>query len=94
MKQHQYRVTLEYLADQNGNAVDAEPLVFDAPNHDEIFTLIDKVRERTGLPETQAQRFVVGLKLMGEVMLENKDDAFFIRLMPTFRELMQEVKRR
>lgn len=94
MKQHQYRVTLEYLADQNGNPVACAPIVFDAPNHDEIFGLIEKVRERTGLPEDQARRFLVGLKLMGEVMLENKDHAFFARLMPTFRALMQEVKQR
>ncbi|MDO5639960.1 MAG: DUF3861 domain-containing protein [Neisseria sp.] len=92
MKKHQYRVTLEYLADADGNAVEQAPLVFDAPNHDNIFEIIEMTERREGMTPEMAQRFAVGLKLMGEVMLENKDNPLFAQLRPYMFEMMQVIK--
>ena len=39
-----------------------------------------------------AQRFAVGLKLMGEVMLENKEHPLFAELKPHFMEMMKVIK--
>ena len=39
-----------------------------------------------------AQCFAVGLKLMGEVMLENKEHPLFAELKPHFMEIMKAVK--
>lgn len=94
MKQHQYRVTLEYLADADQQPVDVAPLRFDAPNHDDIFAIIRQLGPRTGLCADDVARFVVGLKLMGEVMLENKDEPLFAPLKPHFSALMKELKKR
>ena len=74
MKQHQYRVTLDYLADADNNPVIVAPLQFNAPNHDDILAIVDDVTKRTDLSAEDAARFVVGLKLMSEVMLERKDN--------------------
>lgn len=60
MKQHQYRVTVEYLADHEGNAVQQAPLQFDATNHDDIFKIIHLVQEKRNLTPEQAMRFVTG----------------------------------
>lgn len=92
MKQHQYRVTVEYLADADGQPVDVAPLSFAAPNHDDIFALVAKMRERSALGADDAARFVVGLKLMSEAMLENKDDPLFVALKPHFGEFMKTLK--
>ena len=94
MKQHQYRVTLEYVADADNNPVNVAPLQFDAPNHDEILALIAKMSARSDLSQVDVTRFVVGLKLMSEVMLENKDDPLFYALKPHFTALMKELKSR
>lgn len=92
MKQHQFRVTLEHTADKDGNPVSAAPLTFDAPNHDNIFDIIGFMQEREGFTPEIAQRFAVGLKLMGEVMMENKDNPLFIELKPHFMEIMKVIK--
>lgn len=94
MKQHRYRVTVDYLADADGQPVDVAPLQFDAPNHDDIFAIVGKMGERSGLSPDDAARFVVGLKLMGEVMLENQDNPLFTALKPHFLALMKELKPR
>ena len=92
MKQHQFRLTLEHLADQDGQPVADEPLVFQAPNHDNIFDIVKLTEQREGFTPEMAQRFAVGLKLMGEVMLENKDNPLFAELKPHFMEMMKVIK--
>ncbi|OAM29066.1 MULTISPECIES: DUF3861 domain-containing protein [Eikenella] len=93
MKQHQFRLTLEHLADKDGHPVSAEPLVFDAPNHDNIFDIVKRMEQREGFTPEMAQRFAVGLKLMGEVMMEHKEHPLFAELKPHFMEIMKAVKR-
>ncbi|TCP91289.1 uncharacterized protein DUF3861 [Cricetibacter osteomyelitidis] len=92
MKQHQYRITVEHLTDEQGNAVQAAPLQFNAPNHDNIFQIIEKIQQRDGFTPEMAQRFAVGLKLMGEVMLENRKQPLFEQLRPHFLEMMKIIK--
>jgi hypothetical protein len=94
MKQHQYRVTLDYLADADQQPVDVPALQFSAPNHDDIFAIVKQMGERSDLSGQDVARFVVGLKLMGEVMLENRDDPLFARLKPHFSAFMKELKTR
>ncbi len=40
MKQHQYRITVEHLADAKGQAVEAQSIQFNAPNHDDLFAIL------------------------------------------------------
>ena len=94
MKQHQYRITVEHTADKDGNPVQTAPLVFDAPNHDDIFEIVEIIKQRDGFTPETAARFAVGLKLMGEVMMENKDNALFAELKPHFAEIMKTLKGR
>ncbi|WP_081710609.1 MULTISPECIES: DUF3861 family protein [Pelistega] len=53
------------------------PLIFNAPNHDNLFDIVDKVKNLESFTPEMAARFAIGLKLMGEVMLENRDMVFF-----------------
>lgn len=94
MKKHHYRVTVDYLADADNQPVNVAPLQFDAPNHDDVFALIDKMSSHTDLGRDDVARFVVGLKLMSEVMLENRDNPLFAALKPHFSAFMQELKKR
>lgn len=89
MKQHQYHVTLTHITDTDGNTVEE----FNAPNHDDLFTVLDKVRQKQ--PEIEQEilyRFVVGLKMMNEVVLENRKHEFFAQFSPSIREIMMILK--
>lgn len=70
MKQHRYRITLEYIADSDGNPVSQAPLVFEAGNHDEIMGIVELVRRRELFDDQTTAAFVVGQKLFGEVLLK------------------------
>ena len=92
MKQHRFRITVEHTADSDGNPVQREPLCFDAPNHDDILRIVEITAQREGFTPEMAQRFAVGLKLMGEVMLENRSHPLFVQLKPHFMEMMKIIK--
>lgn len=92
MKQHHYRVTLEYLADADGNHQQREPLVFEAGNHDEILGIVELLRSRELLDAQTTAAFVVGLKLFGEVMLENRSNPLFSDFWPHFLDFMKKLK--
>ncbi len=92
MKQHRYRVTLEYLTDADGNPQDGEPLVFEAGSHDEIFGIVKLARESQLLDEQSMTAFVVGQKLLGEVVLENRKKPIFSEFWPHFIDFMKTFK--
>ncbi|MDK4529572.1 DUF3861 family protein [Kingella kingae] len=44
---------------------------FSAPNHDDIFEIVARIKQRDDMGEETAVRFAVGLKLFSETALEN-----------------------
>lgn len=92
MKQHRYRVTLEHLADAQGTPSSHEPLRFEVGNHDDIIAIVERMRSRGDFGESAAA-LGVGLKLFGEVMLENRDNPLFASFKPHFSEFMKELKK-
>ncbi|MBQ6657215.1 MAG: DUF3861 domain-containing protein [Ottowia sp.] len=92
MKHHRYRITVEHLADKEGAPAQEAPIVFEAPSHDDIAQTVQRAQQGQGLDEVTAQRMTVGLKLLGEVILENRSNAFFDALGTHFREIMKTVK--
>lgn len=93
MKGHLYHLNIEYKEDAKGNAVDALPLTFAVRNHDEIFKLVEAMKNKNILDENDATAFAVGIKLFGEVMLNNRDNALFQQFQPEFRRFMQALKK-
>lgn len=78
MKGHRYRVTLEHVAAaREGQELHAGPLVFEAINHDDLFAVVQKVKERGILPENEATNLAIGLKLLGEVVIHHRNEAFY-----------------
>ncbi len=92
MKQHRYRVTLEYLTDTDGNPQQREPLVFEVGNHDEIIGTVELVRSRKLFDDQTTAAFVVGQKLFGEVMLEDRSNPIFTEFWPHFLGFMKKLK--
>jgi len=93
VKQHRYRITVEHLADAKGNpSTWPEPLRFEAGNHDDVLAIVERVRQRGDLPPDSATALAVGLKLFGEVMLENRGHPLFEEFAPHFRGFMQRLK--
>lgn len=94
MKQHRYRFTVHHLTTPNGepSAYDA-PLQFEVGNHDDLFQIAQRLRQRSDLVGINTDAFTIGLKLFGEVMLENKDHPLFADFRPHFGAFMKQLKK-
>lgn len=93
MKQHQYQVTLAHLADPTGAPSNQPPLVFKVGNHDDILSIVERMRQRGDFNHDAAAALGVGLKLFSEVMLENKDHPLFAEFKPHFLQFMKTLKK-
>lgn len=94
MKSHLYRITVEHLEDPKGNAVSADPLIFEARNHDDLFSIVDKMREKSEFDKNETEALAIGLKLFSEVMLNNRDHELFKELNPHFVQFIKALKKR
>ena len=92
MKQHRYRITVEHLHDAQGAPSTHVPLAFEVGNHDDILAIVERIRARELFDGNTATAFAVGLKLFGEVMLENRGHPLFSEFAPAFREFMKKLK--
>lgn len=92
-RHHQYRVTVEEISGEEGNA---RSLTFAARCHDDLFNVIEKTRQHGGLEADESVAMAVGLKLLGEVVLTHREDPLFADLfghIGTFiRKLKSEIK--
>lgn len=92
MKQHRYRVTLEYISDPDGNPQQGKSLFFETGNHDEIIGIVELVRQSTLMNAETTAALVVGQKLFGEVVLENRKNPIFSEFWPHFLDFMKKFK--
>lgn len=94
MKQHRYRITVEHLCDADGGPSGHPiPLQFETGNHDDIFAIVERLRQRGDFDANTAAAFGVGLKLFSEVMLENKSHPLFSEFRAHFSDFMKGLKR-
>jgi hypothetical protein len=93
MKGHRYRITVEHLEDAKGSPVQAAPLSFEARNHDDVLSIVQRMQARGTFPPDVAAQLAVGLKLFGEVMLQYRDEEIFKPLQPAFGEFMKGLKK-
>lgn len=95
MNQHRFRVTLDHLALPDGSApTPARSLSFETGNHDDILTIVERMRGRGDLPDGDATALAVGLKLFSEVMLQHRGLPLFADFAPHFKAFMQTLKQR
>ncbi|MCX7279860.1 MAG: DUF3861 domain-containing protein [Burkholderiales bacterium] len=92
MKQHQYRLTVEHLTDAQGELSGHAPLQFEVGNHDDIIAIVERLRNRSDFGEDEAAAFGVGLKLLGEVIITNKENPLFDTLRVPFAQFMKVLK--
>ena len=60
MKEHRYRITIEYIAQPDGSPPSsAQTLRFEVGNHDEILGIVNRIQQRGDLPPDKARPFAV-----------------------------------
>jgi hypothetical protein len=90
---HHYRITIEAIAaPQEAPVAQADSLRFEISNHDELFAIVERMRQREDLDPDSATALAVGLKLFSEVMLNNRQHPLFAPLKEAFPAFMKQLK--
>ena len=93
MDAYRYRVTVEQIADEKGQAVDGRSLVFEAACHDELIGLVDRVREKRVVANANASAaMMVGLKLFGEIALAERKNPMFAEVHAALGSFIRALK--
>ncbi len=94
MKQNRYRITVDHLADADGNpSLYMGALQFEAASHDDVFSIVSRMRIRGDFDSDTAAAFALGLKLFGGVMMEHRDNPLFAEMQTHFGRFMQQLKK-
>ncbi len=92
-KVHHYHLTLQYTQDNQNNPVSQPAVELDFTNHDNIFAIIDRLKDRQLFEqESDATEFAIGLKLFSEVMIRNRKHPLFEDFAPAFSDFMKKLK--
>ncbi len=91
-RHYSYRITVTPTGTPGEDAPARSSLSFEATNHDDILALVERARRSTGLAPDAAASMVVGLKLLGEVMLQEIGNPLFDPLRAGMRDFIGNLK--
>ena len=90
---NKYLLTLKLLQQANGDTNAEKQLEITVENHDEIFSIIERMQSKNIFEnEQQATEFALGLKLFTEVMIKNRKLELFDDLSTAFPLFMKKLK--
>lgn len=93
MRRHRYRVTVEHISDAHGGPVHFRPLRFEVVNHDDIIGVVTWLRDKGDFGDKEsAAALGVGLKLLGGVLLDNRDNPLLSSFLPHLYQFVKELK--
>lgn len=90
---NKYRLTIEQVSLAKEEAPLQSPLNLEFENHDEIFSIIEKINAKNLFNDAQeGTEFALGLKLFSEVMIKNRKNPLFDEFSPAFATFMKRLK--
>jgi hypothetical protein len=89
-----YRVTVTEITDAGDGVAPLNELVFTHRNHDDLARIVLLVRESSGLDADHSAALAVGLKLLGQTVLEHKANPLLDGLRTPLREFITALKAR
>ncbi|KAF2327936.1 DUF3861 domain-containing protein [Flavobacterium ginsenosidimutans] len=92
-RSNKYYLTLSLKEYANGETQPAKELGIEFDNHDEIFAIIERIKEKNIFPDdSQAVQFALGLKLFSEIKIKNRKNPLFDELNEVFPIFMKKLK--
>lgn len=85
-----YKITVEDILDKN--KFSEEKLEFKAESHDNLFKIVEQLKQNNDFNNDEAASLGVGLKLFTGVMLKNKENPLFENLIPQFKDFIMRLK--
>lgn len=93
MAKHRYRITVaEVSPAQDETLSNQPPLQFEVESPEDWHQTLQRAEQLNALDARSKQAFVIGLKLFGGVMLENRSHPLFADFAPHFGQFMRQLK--
>ena len=92
-REHRYRITVEHIGTPREDQPLRGTLTFEDGNHDDLFRIVE-LQRGSGRFKTddEAAAFAIGLKLLSEAVLRNRDDALLQQLKAPIGEFIRQLK--
>ncbi|MCQ1058971.1 DUF3861 domain-containing protein [Photobacterium sp. DNB23_23_1] len=91
MKQpNHYRITIERTNTENESS--QQTLQFEMQDREDMFAIVEKLKQGSGLDEQTSTRVGVALRLLGPAMMQDRKHPVFVDFFPHFKTFMQNVK--
>lgn len=92
-RSNKYYLTLSLKEYANGETTPAKELGIEFDNHDEIFSIIEKIKDKNLFDNHQeTTQFALGLKLFSEIKLKHRKNPLFDELNEVFPAFMKKLK--
>ncbi|MBP1222509.1 DUF3861 domain-containing protein [Flavobacterium sp. 1355] len=92
-RSNKYYLTLSLKEYANGETQPAKELGIEFDNHDEIFGIIQKMKDKNLFDSpSEATQFAIGLKLFSEIKLKYRNNPLFEELNEVFPVFMKKLK--
>lgn len=92
-RSNKYHLTLSLKQYANGETEPAKELGIEFDNHDEIFSIIERIKAKNLFEnESEATQFALGLKLFSEIKLKHRKNPLFEELNEVFPVFMKKLK--
>jgi len=92
-RSNKYYLTLSLKEYANGETEPAKELGIQFDNHDEVFSIIERIKEKNIFEDpNEATQFALGLKLFSEIKLKHRKNPLFHELNQVFPVFMKKLK--
>ena len=86
-----YKITVDEILGEN--KFSEKKRKFEAESHDNLFDIVDKLKQHPDFNDNEAASLGIGLKLFSGVLIKQKENPLFKTFMPHFKEFMMGLKR-
>lgn len=92
MRRHRYRITVKHICTaKDGQILRAEPLIFEAHNHDDVIAIVERMQANADLKDEAASLWV-GVKLLSEIAISRRNYPAYRELAIALATLIGQVK--
>ncbi|CDU03773.1 conserved hypothetical protein [Vibrio coralliirubri] len=90
-KHNNYRITIEEVSVKEDREL--QTMQFEIEDRENMFAIVEKIKQDSGLDEQSATRLGVSIRLLGPLMMQDRKYPLFVNFMPHFRDFMQNLKK-
>lgn len=86
-----YRITIEDMNTENDDSPEA--MQVEVQDREDMFAIVDTLKKGSGLDEKLATQVGIAIRLLGQVMMQNRKHPLFVEFMPHFKDFMVNLKK-